>query len=1036
MTIAKDKGWKYELGISELEPPNLFTNPSQFLGPSTVAQAHAMRRAFEEMKLSGILCVQKLPVVYFREVSRISAEGVRDLHRRFWSQGLAPMLALITPTEVFIYSGLILPAQEGQEVNDNHRLITRLNRVAQAAEIRELILSLRSGEFFHAHASSFDPSQRVDRQLLRNLKSTRQEMVRLSGPTLDPKMLDAILCRLIFTCYLFDRQIIDARYLRSAGIQTAKNLQDILALPKHEARRDLYKLFKQLGDDFNGDLFQDDLTAEQQAVTYEHLDTLDRLLRGADVSTGQGSFWPYDFSVIPIETISAIYEHFLREDDKNCGAFYTPRFLAEIVLDLALEGLDSLLAKRFLDPACGSGIFLVGLFNRLAEEWKHQNPTARYDGRASGLMVILRDNLFGVDLNATACRITAFSLYLAFLDQLSPPDIQKLQSKGKMLPRLVFKDRDISQGTSGKTIFCGDFFKAAAPIPSNFHVVIGNPPWKSETDDHAPYVRWCAERKLPLPDRQSAVAFAWKAPQHLLDGGKSCLILPHGVLFNYGPVSLRFQKAWLSAHAVDVILNLADFQRFLFEHAENPALVIRFRKDLPSGSESVIRYLSPKMDWGIGKAELVSLYPEDQTYIVQQRVIAELQANTVPLVWKEHFWGTPRDWKLLDRLRLFPTLDEIVGHGKPARWFVAQGFKEPGPSDGPNDRKQVTLPTRNLIEATSPGFALFLLESDCDRLPSATLTVRARSNTTTEVYRGPHVLITNGFKVAFADFDTAFRQSVRAVKGPRADAKLLVFLSAYLNSPLARYYLFHTASNIGIERSTAEANDVLRLPFPLPEDAPAGARAVELIDRANTVYQRAVRQVSQPLADRSEIVRTCKDELSEFVYEYFDIDDNERMLVEDSNEILLRSVRRKKLTESIPTLQTSTVEFREQYESVLCSAINDWADDGPYEIRSSIETSPTSGIAVVVLARFKRGSKSPKSLPTNGGFLPVFERLQQAFKKGLGTIELLKGVKVFDRDILYILKPLSQRFWTRTAALNDADDIAAAILSRSIRERA
>jgi type I restriction-modification system DNA methylase subunit len=96
----------------------------------------------------------------------------------------------------------------------------------------------------------------------------------------------------------------------------------------------------------------------------------------------------------------------------------------------------SLLGRRCLDPACGSGIFLVGLFNRMAEEWKQANTEARNDRRARELRKVLC-SLYGVDINPTACRITAFSLYLAYLDQLSPRDIQELQQKGHKLPRLV-----------------------------------------------------------------------------------------------------------------------------------------------------------------------------------------------------------------------------------------------------------------------------------------------------------------------------------------------------------------------------------------------------------------------------------------------------------------------------------------------------------------------------------------------------------------------------------------------------------------------
>ncbi|NJL28852.1 MAG: hypothetical protein HC897_13650 [Thermoanaerobaculia bacterium] len=46
-----------------------------------------------------------------------------------------------------------------------------------------------------------------------------------------------------------------------------------------------------------------------------------------------------------------------------------------------------------------------------------------------------------------------------------------------------------------------------------------------------------------------------------------------------------------------------------------------------------------------------------------------------------------------------------------------------------------------------------------------------------------------------------------------------------------------------------------------------------------------------------------------------------------------------------------------------------------------------------------------------------------------GSLELTRNLKVFDGQTLYLLKPLALRFWTRSAALNDADEIAAAILT-------
>ena len=1043
MRTGSKTDWKQELAIADWGPPTLFSDPSELATHGQpVPQAHALRRAFEELKLNAILCLRNAPVVYFREVDRIEPAEVKELHRRFWSQGLSPVLVLIAPTDVYIYSGLARPSQESEAlpgVGQDGGLVAQLNRVKQAAELRQLVLSLESGEFFRCHARSFDRNQRVDRELLRNLQDARDEMKRLSDQSLDATILDAVLCRVIFACYLFDRKVIDEAYLlEDCGITDATDLRGILRLPKREAGDALYKLFEQLATDFNGDLFRDDLAVERRAINNAHLTVLDRFLRGADVRSGQGSFWPYDFGVIPIETISAIYEHFLKAGDakakKKVGAFYTPRFLCEVVLDLALEGTGSLLDKRFLDPSCGSGIFLVGLFNRLAEEWKRKNPAARYDGRAKGLMSILTGNLFGADSDPTACRITAFSLYLAFLDQMSPPDIRKLQRKGRILPPLVFgrRERDAEQGD--RSIFHGDFFESDESMPSDFDFVVGNPPWASETNGDAPLVRWCHDEKLPLPDSQKAIAFVWKAPRHLAAGGRACLILPHGVLFNHGPVSLRFQQAWLAKHAMEVVLNLADFRWILFEEAVNPALIVRYRKEPPCPSDHVIHYRTPKMDWNI-KAELLTIYPQDQKLIRQADVSDELTKGEVPLVWKERYWGTPRDSKLLDRLREFPELGKIVGHNG-ARWQIAQGFQEPGPSDGPDDRKSITLPTRNLIKARGKNFRLFLLESDCEKLPSATLTVRSKSNTNTDVYHGPHVLITDGFKVAFAKFDAAFHQSVRGIRGPAQDMRLLIFLSAYLNSPVARYILFHTGSNIGVERPKAEAGDVLRLPFPLPADSPAGDKADQLIDRANAKYRWVVTRSSETLANRQELFRSAMLDLANIVYEYFNIDANERMLIEDTNTVLFRSMQPTQLSERIPTLRASRPEDRATYGTIVCDVLNDLARGGQYKIHFSVETDQDGGVAVAIFSKMKRGSPSAPVAQPADGFFPAFKCVQQAFRKKLGTFELLRGVKVFEKDRLFILKPLSQRFWTWTAALNDADEIAAAILSRSVRGNA
>lgn len=511
MRPADTPDWRADLGVVDRAPPFFFESKDQLTRSSP--QAYAIRRAFDLLDLDGVLCSENAPLVYFKQVKRIVPEEVRLLHKKFWNHGGAPILVLITGDQIHVYSGTTQPTANLDSGEKPPSLIQTLERVSQ--ELREFLTSVESGTFFQRHAGYFNPDHRVDRSLLRNLADTRNLLIEMSKRDLDNSVLDALLCRLVFTCYLFDRGVILPKYLDDIGIHGLGHLRDVLGLkPVAGAKAALYALFAQLRKDFNGDLFRDDLDTEARQITNQHIETLGEFFRGTLVRTGQSAFWPYDFSAIPIETISAIYEHFLKTEDKQSGAFYTPRVLAEVALDTALEPLESLLEKRVLDPACGSGIFLVGLFNRMAEEWRQLNPRAKNERRARELMRLLQGNLHGSDINPTACRITAFSLYLAYLDQLTPPDIQELQAKGRALPQLIATERGegSAPASTNNNIRCTDFFAKDADLPLSVDLVIGNPPWGSLATKDTAARAWCVENRKILPDMQIAAAFVWKAP--------------------------------------------------------------------------------------------------------------------------------------------------------------------------------------------------------------------------------------------------------------------------------------------------------------------------------------------------------------------------------------------------------------------------------------------------------------------------------------------------------------------------------------------
>ena len=1034
--------WKSEFGLDREARGTFLADISEIdAAGSQAPQSHSLRRAFGQLELDGILCQDQSPVIYFKEVDDLQPAKIAELHKRFWNHGITPILVLIAPDEVQVYSGFLRPGASGSVSAQPSGFVQQLARVADELEL--FLISVTTGEFFRQHAKSFDPRQRVDRDLLRNLKAAREKLndVTAQPERLAPEVLDALLCRLIFTCYLFDRGVIDTDYLKALGLDAATHLRDILRqLPRSKARADLYRLFEQLGEDFNGDLFSDDLAAESRKVTAKHLEVLDSFFHGTDVNTGQQSFWPYDFRIIPIETISAIYEHFLKAADadakKKAGAFYTPRFLAELVLDTTLRDVPSLLDKKYLDPACGSGIFLVGLFHRLADEWKRANPNARYDRRANELLKILREKLFGVDRNLTACRITAFSLYLAFLDQLAPPDIRELQRKGKMLPKLVYDPETHEAGQPIGTICHADFFTNEPAIPVGVDFVIGNPPWAKVEEKDTPVAHWCANQKIKLPDDQLVYGFVSKAPLHLLPEGRVTFVLPHRVLFNHKSTAVRYQETWFKKCAVESVLNLADFQRFLFEESEAPAVVVSYRQGPPLSSSHRIEYWAPKTGWNVKQSEILDILPQDRSRLTLREFLNDLQGVDAPQIWKRHFWPTPRDWRLLDRFCMLPRLRDIVG--KPSdepqkRWLIAQGFEE----RDTGETKLLQLPTERIVEARSKSLNLFLDECDCSALPSKVVNVRLKSNTNTRIYVGPHVLITHGFsRVAFARCDVSFRHAVRGIHGPLADAELLAFLAVYLRTKLARYFLFHTSANWGVSRQKVHGDELLRLPFPLPEQTTNARESLRIIHAVANLVSDATEESKGDLVDREALVRKTQTAAEKLVEEYFDIDPIERLLIADTNRIIIPSVRPTRKRIEVPTIKSSTPDQRGSYARRLCETLNDFASGGKHEIHATTLASTEMGVGVAVLEKTRRG-EPPRHLPDGASpLLPLLRRLESIAAKSLGSVQLVRGVKVFHENLLYVVKPIGQRFWSATTALNDADEIATTILMRSSKEKA
>ncbi len=997
------------------------------------------------MSLSGVLYVGRNPTAYIAEVPAITPGLMRGLQQTVWNQAIVPILLLADPAKVYVFSSSTLPARKDQDPNDPSRFVDILDRAAQALEIGQLARAIETGRLFQDHAVRFDRGTRVDQYLLRNLDAVAE---RLSGPGTNLTVPDvhALLTRLLFACYLIERGMVKAEHFAdtelrhlSADFPLGKLLN---FLDTSKASRTLFSLFGELKKKFNGSLFETDLPR----LSIDCIKAIQGFLRGDDLGDKQLAlgFWAYDFSVIPVETISAIYENFIGNEGvtlrRQSGAYYTPPHLVELTLDVATEAEPGeLLGKTVLDPACGSGIFLVAAFNRMAEEWRRKNPDCDNAKRARELVKVLQERIFGVEIHETACLIACFSLYLALLDQLDPPDIEALEKQGPCFPRLLLhKDQKPVEGEP-RSIICRNFFDPNLPVQkAKFDLIVGNPPWVSrDKSTDSDFLIWMErEPDVLAPQKQMAHGFMWQSIEYLTQAGKACLVLPTTVLLNKTD---KFQRRWFEDNQVERVVDLSDLRHLLFTGADHAATIIKFARKASSPTEW-IAYESPKTAVFSQLGGPVCLREEDVTRVPLVEILSEADRGEAPMVWKKRLWGTTLDLRFLDRLAVLPRLEDIAGEpGERKRWIKGQGFQpfNPKPSSDLEKIKAKKEPERSwwspkelFLEARS-DIGLLVLKRDCfpvgNRFPWLLFPRDCR------LYNKPLVIVSQGFsKSAYVDFPVLFLAALQSIKGPPRDAGLLMFLAAVLGSNLAKYFLFHTASNWGTERDKVHFFELLRLPFPLPESMPDPGQSQGVIDKVVKRMSQLKDEITQPDGEavgRVERVAAARREIEPLIHDYYGLDDDERALIDETVNIIEPSSTPTSPESSVPTLHRTTPEQRDVYVKTLCEVLSGWASRSKETVSGNVVCAPFAGLGIVTLTKgTSRAATQEQDAPEE--VTRRLKRINQLLAKQTGMIVRQRGMKVFDGDRIHIVKTLTLRGWTKTAALNDAEEIAASILRR------
>jgi len=1000
-------------------------------------------------KPDAVFYVGRSPAAYLKTVKtgKISDADVRDWQRFLWNQAVVPMLIVKSRTEIHVYTAYTKPDQR----ESHERIKSVLETTSDALELDKLWNTIESGDIYQVSPEAFQRSQAVDSYLLGNLKAAARQLAETQPEGVTQKNLKfthLFLIRLLFVCYLIERGMVKGKDFKDRSLQKLKKasekadgyfLRDLFEyLKTYSKKRDaLCRIFARVRQRFNGSLFPESVTKEKARYNEEFIEKLDLFLHAHNLQDSQLMlpFWAYDFSVIPIETISAVYEDFLgaqgeikessgdANSQRGSGAYYTPLHLAELTVDIALENTKKPIHEiTALDPACGSGVFLVSLFGRMAESLRRsvgQTKSGPCIDWARKLRPKLHQ-LYGIDINSTACHITCFSLYLAFLEQLEPMDVEYLHKYNEKLPPLFAGNSD-----SWDTIHHGNLFNPQLSLDKHdFDLVVGNPPWVSR--GHQKDVFFLEWRKqnpdVHAPAKQIAHGFMWKAPEYLDPSGTACLLLPAPVLLNI--TTDKFQTEWLNAVSVERVVNLSDLRFILFPGADHPCIAIRFRRSSPDLSRN-IRYECPKTDLRSKQSGPVYVREEDTTELRLKDILDATSNGDAALVWKTSYWASWRDRRLLMRLLDLPKLSTIAGppnQGKP--WMKGQGIQVTGDSN------------QGWWHPSIPYIDSGL---DCDlaiplqALPTADqagIPERVHRPRDERLFKGPKVLLSKGSgKAIFCSETILFRDTFTTITGRKeSEQKHLRFLTAVLGSGLAYYFLIHTNSNIGIYRPQVYPDEFLSMPFFLPQDAPDPVVAERIVNETSRVIAAFEKRMqgSGWFGHQNDSLRIRREVLEPLVRQYYDIDRYETMLIEDTLRLAAKSFHPKDTMRDVPTLRSPQQEHAKAYAQTLCEMLNNFGKGSKFRVKSRVILGRPYSVVRVSLA--SKAVASVSMSKASEELEEVFGRMESLLDNKEDRFVFCRNLKVFDGNNLYILKPMQMRFWSRTAALNDADEIAGAII--------
>ena len=719
----------------------------------------------------------------------------------------------------------------------------------------------------------------------------------------------------------------------------------------------------------------------------------------------------FQFHILPVELISYIYEVFLSKKQKKNGIYYTPKKLAQLIVD---EVIYEDRIGSILDPSSGSGMFLIIGYQRLLEIARKQQlePKNSID-KIKFRTKLLTDNIFGIEKELTAQRFTLFSLSLQIFKGIDPNEIKNFIANELEQNKKINLFSEYSFFENIKHANTLDTFEKPF-ADKKFSYIVGNPPFFEipDIEDYKTEISFLKSFKVALNKQEDVIAKDIVGKSQI----SQCFFLKlkdwaddttrFGFVSNssnfYNDYSEKFQNYFYSNYGIEKIYELSRVKKILFEKAKESVVALIFTN----------KYKNNKTNYYPVELGLFSEKPFNLLIIREDKIIPIEQSRLIEkeLKLRDFLIGNEYDLQFITRLNnlenKFETQIKIIEDSKSK---INNGLQIVGKEQilsefGLSEKEYAKLNRRQRQEYSIKFKQKYTNKNINKQFPYPLIESKDLSKFK---YKRPRIYLGD-----ISNFQRIRKPSIYSLSkilfnriGKELNAVVsldslhynfdvysiflknnadLYLYTALINSSLANYFVdfnFRKRTNSSFPKIGHDA--ILNLPLPKELDK-------------NLVKQ--ISDLSQKLTEGEYDYSEKENELNKLIYDLYELPYWEKQRIEDYFLPKERIGRKRNALN--------------KYKSTL-NELLDFYFKNPVDIE---ETSTDFNLKVIKIS-LNQKSDTPKAEKTKKYIL------NEIFEQNPNENFLASQEKIYGKDCVYIIKEDINKNWTETKAFEDGQDL-------------